>query len=96
VQLSIVAQKINEGLVVPTSAILNQADGSKAVMVVGSDNRAHLHVVQVGIHSSDGDQITSGLSTGQQVIVTGAFGLPDNTQVKVQPPPETETEKGRD
>ena len=93
VQLSIVAQKVNDGLVVPASAILNQPDGSKAVMVVGADNRAHLHAVQLGIHSSDGDQITSGLSAGQQVIVTGAFGLPDNTQVKVQAPPETEKAK---
>lgn len=90
VQLSIVAKKVNDGLVVPTSAILNQPDGSKAVMVVGADNRAHLHVVQVGINSSGGDQITSGLRAGQQVITTGAFGLPDNTQVKVQAPPETE------
>jgi HlyD family secretion protein len=90
VQLSIVAQKVNDGLVVPASAILSQPDGSKAVMVVGSDNRAHLHAVQVGIQSTDGDQITTGVSAGQQVIVTGAFGLPDNTQIKVQAPVDTE------
>ena len=52
-------------------------------MVVGTDNRAHLQAVQVGIQSGDRVEITSGLKAGQQVVSSGNYGLPDNTQVKV-------------
>jgi len=30
-------------------------------------------------------QITKGLLAGQIVVTTGAYGLPDNTQVKTMP-----------
>jgi multidrug efflux pump subunit AcrA (membrane-fusion protein) len=83
-QLSIVAQKLDKVLVVPSSSLLSQPDGSKAVMLVGSDYRAHLQTVQMGIQSGEQTEITSGLKSGQQVIVTGGFGLPDNTQVKIE------------
>lgn len=83
-QISIVAQKLDNALVVPSSSLLNQPDGSKAVMVVGSDNRAHLQTVQTGIQSGDQTQITSGLNSGQRVVATGGYGLPDNTQVKIE------------
>ncbi len=83
-QLSIVAQKLDNALVVPSSTLLSQPNGSRAVMVVSSDNRTHLQTVQIGIQSGEQTQITSGLKSGQQVIVTGGYGLPDNTQVKIE------------
>ncbi len=82
-QLSVTAKKLDNVLVVPASAILNQPEGGVAVMVVGTDNRAHLQAVQVGIQSGDRVEITSGLKAGQQVVSSGNYGLPDNTQVKV-------------
>jgi len=51
--------------------------------VVGSDNRAHQTDVETGIRSGDLVQITRGLQAGQTVVTVGAYGLPDNTQVKV-------------
>lgn len=85
-QLSLIAQKVENALVVPAVAILDQPEGGQAVMVAGPDNRAHLHAIQIGIRTNDQVQVTSGLQAGQRVITSGAYGLPDNTQVKVEEP----------
>jgi multidrug efflux pump subunit AcrA (membrane-fusion protein) len=82
-QLSVTAQKLDNVLVIPSSAILNQPEGATAVIVVGADNRAHLQAVQVGIQNGDQVEITSGLKAGQQVVTSGNYGLPDNTPVKI-------------
>ena len=90
-QLSVTAQKLDNVLIIPSSAILNQPEGGTAVMVVGTDNRAHLQAVQVGIQNRDQVQITSGLKAGQQVVTSGNYGLPDNTLVKVDSPAKSGT-----
>jgi RND family efflux transporter MFP subunit len=84
VELSITAQQINDAVVVPAAAVVKQPDGSSAVMVAGSDGRAHLQVVQAGIQNGDSLQIVSGLKAGQQIVTSGAYGIPDNTQIKVE------------
>ena len=56
-----------------------------AVMVVGKDGRAHQTQVETGAKTRDVVQITKGLDAGQIVVTTGAYGLPDNTQVKTMP-----------
>jgi membrane fusion protein (multidrug efflux system) len=86
VQLSLIPQKVENALVVPAVAILDQPEGGHAVMVAGPDNRAHLHAIQIGIRTNDQVQVTSGLQVGQRVITSGAYGLPDNTKVKVEEP----------
>lgn len=83
VQVRMVARKINDAIVIPKSAILKTPESDTTVMVVGSDNRAHETVVQTGVTNGDEVQITKGLNVGQRVITVGAYGLPDNTQVKV-------------
>lgn len=93
VHLSIAAQKRDKALVIPSSAILNQADGSTAVMVLEQDNRAHLQAVQVGIQNGEQSEITSGLKAGQQVVTSGNYGLPDNTRVKIDTSAKPETTK---
>jgi HlyD family secretion protein len=86
-QLSITAQKIDYALIVPATAIVSQPEGGGvAVMVVGADNRAHLQAVQVGIKNGDEIQIMSGVQANQRVVTTGAYGLPDNSQVKIEQP----------
>jgi RND family efflux transporter MFP subunit len=83
--LSIKAQSVADAFVIPKAAIVSQPEGAgDAVMVVGADNHAHLQAVQVGIETADEVQILSGVKTGQTVVTTGAYGLPDNTQVKVE------------
>ena len=54
-------------------------------MIVQSD-RAHQVSVETGIRQGDRVQITKGLSGGETVIVSGAYGLPDNTKVKIAEP----------
>ncbi|HEX5482951.1 MAG TPA: efflux RND transporter periplasmic adaptor subunit [Terriglobia bacterium] len=84
VQLQMVAQTVENALVVPAAAVLTASDGSTSVMGVGSDGRAHQTSVKTGIRQGDDVQILSGLQAGQRVVTEGAYGLPDGTKVKVQ------------
>ena len=93
VQVRMVARKINDAIVIPSAALLKTPEGGTTVMVVGSDNRAHQTVVSTGVTQGNDVQITQGLAAGQTVVTIGAYGLPDNTQVKVaeQQPPKPGT-----
>jgi RND family efflux transporter MFP subunit len=83
-QLSITAQKIDNALVVPSSAILKQSDGTSAVMIVVGGSRVHLQSVKTGIQSGDEIQIVAGLKASEPVVINGSYGLPDNTQIKIE------------
>jgi len=93
VQVSMVAQTISDALVIPAAALLTGRDGTTSVMVVGADNRAHQKPVSVGVRQGDQVQITEGLQAGDHVVASGAYGLPDNTQVTVAAQTEKPTEK---
>jgi len=85
VKVSITGRTVAQAWKLPTSALLTAQDGSKSVMVVGSDGAAHRKPVTVGI-ADDGDaQITSGLAPTDLVITGGAYALDDGTPVKVGP-----------
>ena len=73
---------------VPTEAILTGADGATTVMVIDKDGKAHPTAVTTGIRDDKQVQILSGLETGQQVVTSGAYGLPDGTKVTVSKGPE--------
>lgn len=91
VRVSIPAQQEPQAIVVPASAVLTAADGGASVMVMGSDQRAHQRTVKLGIRNGDRVQIATGVQAGEQVITAGAYGLPDNTRVRVETgaaPPE--------
>jgi multidrug efflux pump subunit AcrA (membrane-fusion protein) len=83
--VSILAKTVAEALVIPASSILTGADGQTSVMVVQSDSRAYSKNVKTGIQQDTMIQIVSGLQPGQQVIVSGQYGLPDKTKVKATP-----------
>src|SRR5947209_10415932 len=53
VALSVTAQTINDALVVPASSIITVPDGNSAVMLAGSDGRAHQKTVKLGIKNGD-------------------------------------------
>ena len=61
-------------------------------MLVGSDNRAHQKPVKVGVHQGDHVQIVEGVQAGDRVVASGAYGLPDNTQIKVEEQKKEEKE----
>jgi hypothetical protein len=54
---------------------------------------AHKREVETGIQSPDAVQIVSGLKAGEQVVSTGAYGLPENTKVKPESPPPADEPK---
>jgi HlyD family secretion protein len=84
-EVSITAKTIANALVIPASAILTGADGKTSVMVVKSDSRAYARDVKTGIQQGALIQILSGLQEGEQVIISGQYGLPDKTKVKAMP-----------
>ena len=89
VALEMVAQTVNDAVVVPAPSLLKTAEGATSVMIV-ADGRAQQVEVTTGIHDGPRVQITSGLSGGETVIAHGSYGLPDKTKVKVvepEPPP---------
>jgi HlyD family secretion protein len=83
VKLDIVSKTVKDALVVPAEAILTGADGATTVMVIDKDGKAHQTAITTGIRNDNKVQILSGLEAGQQVVTSGAYGLPDGTKVTV-------------
>lgn len=94
VRTSITGRTIPKAIKIPLSAVLTGQDGSKSVMVVGSDSVAHKKAVQLGINDGEDIQITQGLNGSETVITTGAYGLDDGTKVQIGKP-EGESEEAK-
>jgi HlyD family secretion protein len=90
VQISMLARSVPDALVIPAAAVLTAPDGSSYVMVASSDNKAHQKTVKTGIRQGDQVQILEGLAEGERVITSGAYGLPDNTTIRVEAAPESD------
>jgi multidrug efflux pump subunit AcrA (membrane-fusion protein) len=84
VQISMLARAVPNSIIIPAAAVLTAPDGSTYVMVAGSDNRAHQKTVKTGIRQGDQVQILDGLADGDRVVASGAYGLPDNTRIRVE------------
>jgi len=86
VQLSMLTKAIPNALVIPAAAVQPGADGAMIVMLLGSDSKAHKTTVRTGVRQNDDIQVLEGLKVGDKVILSGAYGLPDETKVKVEVP----------
>lgn len=84
VRVSVTAQTVKDALVVPKNSVLTAPDGSTTVMLAGSDGLAHQQAVKIGIRNGDDVQIVEGVKEGDQVISSGAYGLPDKTKIKIE------------
>lgn len=84
VQLSLTAQTVKDALVVPANSIITTPDGATAVMLAGSDGRAHQKAVKLGIRNGDDVQLVEGVTANDKVVASGAYGLPDKTKIKVE------------
>jgi HlyD family secretion protein len=84
VQVSMLAKTVADALVIPAAGLLTAQDGTTSVMLVGTDGHAHQKNVRVGIRQGDQLQIVEGLQAGDKIVASGAYGLPDNTKVKVE------------
>lgn len=82
VDLTFVAKKVADALVIPKSAVLKDPDIGTYVMVAGADNRAHQTKVETGIEQGGDIQILKGLTEGERVVTEGNYGLPDGARLK--------------
>jgi HlyD family secretion protein len=96
VQISMVARSLKNALTIPSPALLTAPDGATSVMVAGSDGKAHQKAVKTGILDQDRVQITDGLQSGDKVVASGAFGLPDNSKIVEEKPAGAEPKPGSD
>lgn len=84
VHASITGRTIPNATTVPTEAIQSSPDGtSKFVMVIAPNSTAQKKTVTLGIQNAEDVQILSGLAPTDMVISTGAYGLDENTKVKI-------------
>lgn len=83
VKVSITGRTVEQALKIPVSAILTAQDGTKSVMVVGTDGAVHKKAVELGIQDGDDVEITKGLTTADTVITSGSYGLDEGAKVKV-------------
>ena len=96
VRVAIIAETIQNTIVVPASAILNSDEGGQQVMVVGADSIAHEQKISVGVRQGDRVQIASGLKEGDQVVTSGGLGLEDKAKVAIQKPKAEDDEDDDD
>jgi len=96
IRVAIVAETIQNTIVVPAAALLNSDEGGQKVMVVGSDSIAHERKVSVGVRQGDRVQIVSGLQEGDQVVTSGGLGLEDKAKVAIQQPKPEEEDEDKD
>ncbi len=85
VHTALTGHTVTDALLIPANALLTSPDGSKYVMLMGSDGTAHRRPVKVGIIDGANAQVTNGLTAKDNVITTGAYGLDDGTKVTTGP-----------
>ena len=84
-RVQIVTERRENVLLVPRAAVLTDPDtGKSSVVTVGGDKAAHVVPVETGLSVGGQVEVTSGVTEGQQVAVSGQYGLPDGTKVQVQ------------
>jgi HlyD family secretion protein len=96
VRVAIIAETIQNTIVVPASALLNGDEGGQKVMVIDKNSVAHEHMVSVGVRQGDRVQILSGLQEGDQVVTSGGLGLEDKAKVAIQQPKDEDEDEDED
>lgn len=74
----------SRALVVPQKSVAINPDGSKYVWVANSDDTAEKRQVQAGISYRDKWVISSGLKSGDRVLVEGTMMLREGTPLKLE------------
>jgi multidrug efflux pump subunit AcrA (membrane-fusion protein) len=96
VHLSIIAETVQNTIVVPATALLNSDTGTPKVMVITPDKVAHERMVSVGIRQGDRVQILGGVQEGEQVVVSGGLGLEDKARVEIEEPKAEDEDEDSD
>ena len=72
----------NQSIMIPTNAIIPDADSKKLVLV--KDGKGKFVNVETGLRTATGVEITKGINVGDTVIVTGVLFVKNNSIVKVK------------
>jgi HlyD family secretion protein len=95
--VTIMAETIPNAVVIPAAAVLPASSGGVSVMVVGPDNVAHEHGIEIGVRTADKVQILKGAAPGDRVVVQGGDGLQDGAKVRIGAPgAEAGADKNKD
>ena len=94
VQVTLTQKTVRDALVVPTPAVFKNEEGASYVVIAGADGHAHVKTVQIGAHNAEFSEVANGVNAGEPVITSGAYALPDKTQVKIEAPGTEEKEAG--
>jgi HlyD family secretion protein len=87
VKVAMTAKTVKDAVVAPAAAVYKNPEGNgNYVLVAGTDDKAHMKPVQVGIRNGEDAQIVSGINPGDPVITVGGYALPDGTKIKVEKP----------
>jgi multidrug efflux system membrane fusion protein len=82
VNARLVLRTIDHAVEVPTAAVQHGAPGT-FVYVLKPDNTVGVQVIQTGVSDGDNMQVTSGLKSGDTVVVDGTDRLREGAKVKV-------------
>lgn len=82
VQVEILVNERRDALVVPADAV-QRTEGATFVWVANENNQATRREVHVGFIANNVAQIVSGLSAGEQVIVTGIAELTEGARITI-------------
>ena len=78
------SDKLQSAMSVPLTAIYSPAQGGEYVWCVDADDVVHLRKVQLGdIFGRDMVAVTSGLRSGERVVVAGVYHLRDGQKVRI-------------
>jgi len=92
VQVAITAKTDKNAVVIPAGTVFKNPEGGDYVLLAGSDDKAHLKTVHVGIRNAGSAEIASGVNEGDPVITSGGYAVPDGTKIKVVKPEASEKE----
>jgi HlyD family secretion protein len=87
VTVNINAMSVKDALAVPASAVYKTPEGADYLLLAGSDNKAQLTKVKVGLRGKELAEIQAGLKEGDSVITVGGYALPDGTKIAVEATP---------
>ena len=92
VQVAITAKTDKNAVVIPAGTVFKNPEGGDYVLLAGTDDKAHLKIVHVGIRNAGSAEIASGVNEGDPVISSGGYAVPDGTKIKVVKPEASEKE----
>jgi membrane fusion protein, multidrug efflux system len=79
VQVTIDAEEHKNVVIVPTQAVIREADDT--AVFVANGEKAERRTVTLGLSDADRTEIKSGIKAGDPVIVKGQAGLPDGARI---------------